>query len=62
MDEKMKNWINATKRAQQLEIVNKINKLQKDLHNGKISTTGFYIEIITMKEDLENGIIPNNTQ
>jgi len=57
MDEKMKNWINATKRAQQLEIVNKINELQKDLRNGKINITGFYIEVITMKEDLENGVI-----
>ena len=48
--------------AERKKTVEIINKLQKDLHNGKISTTGFYIEIITMKEDLENGIILNNTQ
>tara|TARA_R110000751_G_scaffold29912_3_gene76962 strand:- start:1021 stop:1191 length:171 start_codon:yes stop_codon:yes gene_type:complete len=43
--------------AERKKTVGIINKLQKDLHNGKIDITGFYIEIITMKEDLENGII-----
>jgi len=48
--------ISDTKKIEQFKIVNKIDELQKDLHNGKINVTGFYIEIITMKEDLENGI------
>lgn len=51
-----KQLISDTKKIEQFKIVNRIDELQKDLHNGKISTTGFYIEIITMKEDLENGI------
>ena len=44
-------------KIEQFKIVNKINELQKDLRNGKINITGFYIEVITMKEDLENGVI-----
>ena len=52
-----KQLISDTKKIEQFKIVNKINEFQKELHNGKISTTGFYIEIITMKEELENGII-----
>ena len=51
-----KQLISDTKKIEQFKIFKKINELQKDLHNGKIGTTGFYIEIIKMKEELENGV------
>jgi len=56
MDEKTKNWINATKRAQQLEIVNKIEEFQKELHKGKIDFEEFFHKVSMFKHDLENGI------
>ena len=56
MDEKTKNWIDATKKAQQFKIVNKIDEFQKELHNGKIDVEGFYHKIAMLKNDLENGI------
>ena len=57
MDEKTKNWINATKRAQQLEIVNKIEEFQKELHKGKIDFEEFFHKVSMFKHDLENGIL-----
>ena len=43
--------------AERKEIANKIDELQIKLHDGRIDLHEFYYEIVSLKEDLENGII-----
>ncbi len=49
--------ISDTKRKEQFKIVKKINKFQKEVHNGKIDIEGFYHKVAMLKNDIENGII-----
>ena len=49
--------ISDTKRKEQFKIVKKINKFQKEVHNGKIDIEEFYHKVAMLKNDIENGII-----